>query len=567
MEHFLKKLVILIILVSIATINFAAFFAAKIYEEKIALDYQKQELSQEINIYGHEYLDLTVSTPVNNDNKFPDFTTALKSIYGLESVKVYDTAGTAVFSENTNEINQNFFSNPKIKEAIEGKIGAEKYKDQIFEMYIPLTRNDGVVRAIVAGKVNLMPILKNYDQFILITIGVSGAISALLILSGYLIFTNAKEAINQKDRLLIEKTKALEEEQQQDEAILSSLAESLIVINKDGQILYFNPEAERITGYKTDEVEFRLYKNFIIFVDQGGKTQKINPIEESLKSSSKKEVTIRDGYFLKHKDGKLIPVSLSVAPILSSDQIVKGVALTIRDISAEKELDKVKDEFVYVVAHELGNPIFALDGYLSILEAQLQKSDRKNLEVLAMAKTVKEQLAELVNDLLEVVRNEQKNLKYELSPIDISQITREVIQNAYFKAKNKRISLNHKITRIPKVIGHDQKIKEVLTNLVDNAIKYTPPGGKVNVWHEIIGQNLVTHVTDNGIGISAEAQRHLFEKFYRVKTEKTAPISGTGLGLFICKQIVEKCGGKIWLKSEEDKGSTFSFSLTIAKKS
>jgi signal transduction histidine kinase len=115
-------------------------------------------------------------------------------------------------------------------------------------------------------------------------------------------------------------------------------------------------------------------------------------------------------------------------------------------------------------------------------------------------------------------------------------------------------------------MGDEQKVKEVITNLVDNAIKYTPEGGKVEVWHDKTEDGLVaTHVKDNGLGIDKESREHLFEKFFRVKNEKTQGISGTGLGLFICRQIVEKCGGKIWAESEEGQGSTFSFALKKPK--
>jgi two-component system sensor histidine kinase VicK len=142
---------------------------------------------------------------------------------------------------------------------------------------------------------------------------------------------------------------------------------------------------------------------------------------------------------------------------------------------------------------------------------------------------------------------------------------KEVVQNEMFHAKEKKISISITSTKAPKAIGNNQKIKEVITNLVNNAIKYTPTDGTVKIIFNIDNNHLVTSIADSGIGISEENQKQLFKKFFRVKNKETVGISGTGLGLFIAKQIVEKCGGEIWATSKESKGSTFSFSLKTTK--
>jgi len=560
-----KKLIIVVLIFAVAAISFATFFIMKTQEQKIILEKETAEIKQEIQETAQAYLSLEKTQSLLKDSNLNNFSQALIKISGLEAVEIYDTNGTVLFSENKQNINQNFINDNNVKKALDGEAVVKKEDDFLLTYYVPIQRSDNSVKTVVSGKLSLKESTKQLDEFLYLTIIASSIMSALIIVVAFVVFKNAEESVTQKDRLLVEKTKALEEGQQQDEAILSSIAESLIVINKDGQIIYFNPEAERISGFKLSDVEFRLYKNFLIFTDKEGHEQKNNPITETIKTASKIQINIKDGYYLKQGKKNLIPVSVSVAPILDKDKKIKGVAATIRDITTEKELDKVKDEFVYVVAHELGNPIFALDGYLSILESQLAKKDKKNHEVLALAQNVKSQLSNLVNDLLEVVRNEQGTLTCETAPIDLGAIAKLVVQNAQFKAKSKKIKLSYEAVKIPKVIGNEQKITEVLTNFVDNAIKYTPDGGKISVFHELSAEGVETHIQDNGFGISKEGTEHLFEKFYRVKTKDTSEITGTGLGLFICKQIVEKCGGMVWATSEEGKGSTFSFSLKTAK--
>ena len=128
----------------------------------------------------------------------------------------------------------------------------------------------------------------------------------------------------------------------------------------------------------------------------------------------------------------------------------------------------------------------------------------------------------------------------------------------------KKIAMNYEADDIPLVLADSIRLREVMVNLVGNAIKYSPKGGKVLITHEVSGKELTTHIKDTGFGISFEAQKKLFGKFYRVQTKETKDIPGTGLGLFIVKQIIEKMGGRIWVESKEGEGSTFSFALPVA---
>ena len=232
-----------------------------------------------------------------------------------------------------------------------------------------------------------------------------------------------------------------------------------------------------------------------------------------------------------------------------------------------KRLQELKDEFVFIAAHELRAPTTVIKGYVSmLLEGDGGKLSDITTEYLGQTKKANDRLLKLVEDLLEVARSEAGRIAIELTPLDMREPTKAVMEELKPLANEKQIALVYNPPmQLAQVSGNSDRIKEVLVNLVNNAIKYTQNGGQVQVLLEEKGGEVVARVQDNGFGMSAEAQKKLFEKFYRVKTDKTQNIQGTGLGLFIVKQLVEKMNGRIWVESEEGKGSTFSFSLPIVK--
>lgn len=245
-------------------------------------------------------------------------------------------------------------------------------------------------------------------------------------------------------------------------------------------------------------------------------------------------------------------------------------------IKALKENQKLRDEFVFIAAHELRTPVTAIKGYLSMIMdgsfGQVPDKIESNLKIVNGAN---ERLVQLVQDLLEVARSESNAIKIALTPLSITESVKTAINELKAAAGKKGIKIIYEKTAEDKKIKADSyKLKEVLANLINNAIKYTPaaeadkPAGEkektIKIKHEIDGDYLITRIKDSGLGMAPENMEKLFSKFYRVKTDATANIEGTGLGLFICKQIIEKMGGEIWAKSKAGQGSTFSFKLLLA---
>ncbi|MDO8537068.1 MAG: sensor histidine kinase [bacterium] len=243
-----------------------------------------------------------------------------------------------------------------------------------------------------------------------------------------------------------------------------------------------------------------------------------------------------------------------------------------------KQLQELKDEFVFIAAHELRTPVAAIKGYLSmIMDGDVGKIDDAAKEFIKKVINANQRLIQLVNDLLQVARSEAGRLTIQVAAIDIVEPIKSVLDELKPLVQEKNIKMVYEPGNSFKALADAVRLKEVVVNLVGNAIKYMGDspvkdsheshgaGGTVTISHEVKDNTVITHIADTGLGISEEAQKKLFEKFYRVQTDKTREITGTGLGLFIVKQIVEKMSGKIWVESVEGKGSTFSFSLPVAQ--
>ena len=232
-----------------------------------------------------------------------------------------------------------------------------------------------------------------------------------------------------------------------------------------------------------------------------------------------------------------------------------------------KQLEQLKDEFVFIAAHELRTPVAAMKGYLQlILDGTTGTISDATRDFIQKVIASNQRLIQLVNDLLEVARQQAGRLTIKVSRIALAPPIASVLDELKSLADEKSIVMKYDAPQsLPDVMADGDRVKEVVVNLVGNAIKYMGGSGAIAITHETNGANVITHIADTGLGMSKEAQAKLFEKFYRVQTDKTKDITGTGLGLFIVKQIIEKMNGTIWVDSEEGKGSTFSFSLPIAK--
>ena len=232
-----------------------------------------------------------------------------------------------------------------------------------------------------------------------------------------------------------------------------------------------------------------------------------------------------------------------------------------------KEVDKMKDDFISIASHELKTPMAAIKGYLSmILEGVAGKIDQKAKEHIDKAFANVKRLDVLVNELLDVSRLEQGRIQFDMQPLDITGVIKQVVSEIKVKADEKKLKISYQELPEPrvKIFADSDRMAQILDNVIGNAIKYTFKGG-IQIFHQKDENHLKTIIKDTGIGMSPEDRRRLFEQFYRIQNEKTMDIPGTGLGLWITRELVHRMNGEIYADSMENIGSQFTIVFPIIK--
>ncbi len=251
-------------------------------------------------------------------------------------------------------------------------------------------------------------------------------------------------------------------------------------------------------------------------------------------------------------DGRTLQGQLSVLSGI-------GYGAVLHDITQLKELDKIKSEFVSIVSHDLRTPLTAIRGYVELLPRVGPLNDQQR-DFVARVEYSMTNIVSLISDLLDIGRVEA-GVDWEMKPLALDAIVREAIEELQSAAATTHHQLTAQLTPLPSVLGNARRLRQVVNNLVSNALKYTPDGGQISVTARADGEFLFVQVRDTGIGIALDDQRHIFDKFYRVRSEATERINGSGLGLSIVKAIVEKHNGRVWVESEPGHGSTFTVVL------
>ncbi|HEY8532174.1 MAG TPA: ATP-binding protein, partial [Limnochorda sp.] len=249
------------------------------------------------------------------------------------------------------------------------------------------------------------------------------------------------------------------------------------------------------------------------------------------------------------------------APLRSVAGGLDGAVAVLRDVTEMRRLEQVRTEFVANVSHELRTPLTAIKGFIETLLDGAVDDPATARRFLEIVRRETDRLVRLINDLLDLSRLESPHLEVQLVPVDLKPLVEECLELFRHRAASRSIELSCELQGSLWALGDASLIRQVLVNLVDNAVKYTPPGGRVWISGGLEGSWAELAVSDTGPGIPGRALNRVFERFYRVDKARSRDMGGTGLGLSIVRHAVERQGGRVWVESAPGEGSTFRVRL------
>lgn len=390
----------------------------------------------------------------------------------------------------------------------------------------------------------------------------------LPLIISYLIWHTKSANDNTNDRAYRDLASELNQVANKSEVVINAIADGVIAVNSQGVIQLINPAAQQIIGWGKQDALALDYKSVLKLLDKNGAelTPVTDPIADAL--ATNKQITTNALTLLTNSEKKLL-VSINVSPV---GQLGAGAIIVFRDITKEKSEEREQAEFISTASHEMRTPVASIEGYLGLaLNPATATIDIKARDYINKAHESAQHLGRLFQDLLDVTKADDGRLSNNPKVVDLVAFTHDIIQGLKPRADEKGLrtlfkplpdeeASERKLNPVYYTNVDNDHLREVIGNLIENAIKYTPKG---DVVVDINGDadHVTISVADSGIGIPKEDQVHLFQKFYRVDNTETREIGGTGLGLYLCRRLVETMNGRIWVDSEYKRGSTFYVEL------
>jgi PAS domain S-box-containing protein len=352
-----------------------------------------------------------------------------------------------------------------------------------------------------------------------------------------------------------------QEEGSQREAILASIADGVVVNDRRGKVILVNRAAELIMNMPARSLIGQdLRTLFELFA---GAREEILKAMAMVLSNPKVDIPLDAAQTVLQIDNRVI--NARFAPVVTGQDVFLGIVTIFRDITKEVEADRAKSDFVSTVSHELRTPMTSIKGYTDLIFSgavgEINENQKRFLNII---KKNTDRLTALINDLLDISRIESGKVRFEPEAVQLGETISGVIEALAAPAEKKDHQLTYRIEAgLPEIKGDPNRLTQVFTNLVGNAINYTPEGGKINVDVYAVRGAVRADVQDNGIGIRPEDLSKVFERFYRVDHPVVQESGGTGLGLPLVKMFVEMHGGRVWAESEMGKGTTFTVILPL----
>ncbi len=421
----------------------------------------------------------------------------------------------------------------------------------------PLNHINSVAKTIVSGNLSQRMEIKSKDEIGELAQNFNTVINNLT--QALQSMANSLRDEKMKEKELAENYLQLDKAKAKDDALLTSIGDAVIAIDDKQKIILLNDAAGEMIGVDPalfigqsyisiltllNEKDYSLIPDFVGFALQG---------EKLIKGSR---------VVLKSKSGKMIPILYTISSILDNNKKVTGVVVVLKDITKERELEKIKDEFISVASHELRTPMTAIKGLISmIFEGDYGNLNEQLKDPLSDIGKSTERLIILVNDMLDVSRIETGRIKFNITDVSIPDVTKEVIKMLEPLSIQKNIKLEIVESPIGEVNADVDKVKQILINLLNNSLKFTDQG-KITISFRSEGRFACISVSDTGIGISEDNKEKLFGKFSQISSSQMGRPLGSGLGLYLSREFAKGMGGNMWLeRSEPDHGATFTFSL------
>lgn len=392
-------------------------------------------------------------------------------------------------------------------------INLKKYLKEIIDVSKRVSNNEHHARMNLGGNGELGEFAKNYNEMI---------------------------------KSLYETFDELEYKNLQLKSILKSISNGILAIDIEGNILLINDEAKKIINCPLDTMVEGRNISFAI------KDEEI--LKQIMLFMGSRE---NEKISMKLEDGRFCRIKLDPVYLQNNKSIIIGSIVNLEDISERVRIENMRKTFVANVSHELKTPLTSISGFAETLKLNENMDSETRNRFLDIINGEANRLKRLIEDILTLsfIENDTKKNK---DDINLCSVYKKIEDMLIISAKSKDISLNCNLQGTVFVKSNEDYIKQIILNLVDNAIKYTPENGKVDMEIYIEDKNAVLKVSDTGIGIPEDEQDRIFERFYRVDKARSREIGGTGLGLAITKHIVMNLGGSISVESEVDRGSTFT---------
>jgi PAS domain S-box-containing protein len=348
-------------------------------------------------------------------------------------------------------------------------------------------------------------------------------------------------------------------------AIAEMSADGILTLDTMGTIRYVNPSLQTITKYKEPALIGRTFRELLA-------DESIYPFQQIILDVRRKSASIKHVELdVITSDDQIVPIELSMAPLFK-DGLIQGFVCTVHDISDRKKMEeekrkseRLKTEFMNIAAHELKSPVTPIKGYLDLIISDKETDDQIKKWAQVSLRNA-ERLLLLVNDILDVSRLENDTMRFEMKKFNSAKLIKEIVEDMRPSIEQKNLSFSVSYPEnLPDVFGDFYRLQQVLKNLFTNALKFTDEGC-IGLTASVEKDYLIINVSDTGIGIHSDELDTIFEKFYQADSAESRKHEGTGLGLFICQEIIFKHKGSITVDSNPGKGTTFTIMLPILNK-